>query len=171
MKTSLDGTAWSTVRRVPIDATNSTVDHFIPGLGVDSTTSGSSAHLALAYYYYPHANCTSATCELDVGVVSSTNAGISWSAPRQLGGPMSLSWLAKTNQGAMVGDYISTSFSNGKAFPVFALANAPSNGVLDEATYTVAGGLTVSGGNADSYTDRALTPPVEQSATPSVTRN
>jgi hypothetical protein len=51
------------------------------------------------------------------------------------------------------------------------VANAPSNGVLDEATYTVAGGLTVSGGNADSHTDRALTPPVEQSATPSVTRN
>jgi hypothetical protein len=171
MKTSLDGTTWSTVRRVPIDATQSTVDHFIPGLGVDSATSGSSAHLALAYYYYPNANCTSATCELDVGVISSTNAGISWSAPQQLGGPMSLSWLAKTNQGAMVGDYISTSISNGKALPVFALANAPSNGTLDEAAYTVAGGLTVSGGNADSHTDRALTPPVDQPATTSVRRD
>ena len=84
---------------------------------------------------------------------------------------MSLSWLAKTNQGAMVGDYISTSISNGKALPVFALANAPSNGTLDEAAYTVAGGLTVSGGNADSHTDRALTPPVDQPATTSVRRD
>jgi hypothetical protein len=171
MKTSLDGTTWSTVTRVPIDATNSTVDHFTPGLGVDNTTSGSSAHLALAYYYYPNANCTRATCQLDVGIVSSTNGGTSWSASQQLGGPMSLSWLANTSQGAMVGDYISTSFSNGKAFPAFALANAPSNGVFDEATYTVAGGVTVSGGNATSRTDHALTPHVEQSATPFLTRH
>jgi hypothetical protein len=168
MKTSLNGTTWSTVTRIPIDAATSTVDHFTPGLGVDSTTSGSSAHLALAYYYYPNANCTSTSCQLDVGFVTSTNGGTSWSGAQQLGGPMSLSWLAKTNQGAMVGDYISTSFSSGKALPAFALANAPSNGVLDEATYTVAG-QAVSGGNATSHADRALTPPVARSATPFLT--
>ncbi len=171
MKTSVDGITWSTVTRVPIDATTSTVDHFIPGIGVDITTSGSAAHLALAYYYYPNANCTSASCQLDVGFVSSTNGGTSWSAGQQLGGPMSLSWLANTSQGPMVGDYISTSFSNGKAFPAFALANAPSNGVLDEATYTVAGGLAVSGGSATSHADHALTPHVAQSAMPFVTRS
>jgi hypothetical protein len=170
MKTSLDGITWSTVMRVPIDPTNSTVDHFIPGLGVDRTTSGSSAHLALTYYYYPNASCTSATCQLDVGFVSSTNGGASWSATQQLGGPMSLSWLANTNQGPMVGDYISTSFSSGTAFPAFALANAPSNGVLDEATYTVAGGLGVSGGGATSHADHAFTPHLERSATPIVSR-
>jgi hypothetical protein len=171
MKTSLNGTTWSTVTRVPIDATNSTVDHFIPGLGVDRTTSGSAAHLALAYYYYPNASCTSATCQLDVGFVSSSNGGTSWSTAQQLGGPMSLGWLAKTNQGAMVGDYISTSFSSGNAFPVFALADAPSNGVLDEATYTIAGGLAVSGGNSTSRADHALTPRVARSATPFITRS
>src|SRR6266487_639193 len=38
--TSTDGVSWSPVSRVPIDATTSSVDHFIPGLGVDPTTSG-----------------------------------------------------------------------------------------------------------------------------------
>src|SRR2546423_4460622 len=47
--TSTNGTTWTAVQRVPIDATNSTVDHFIPGLAVDVATSGASAHIALSY--------------------------------------------------------------------------------------------------------------------------
>ena len=157
LSTSLNGTTWSPVTRVPIDPTTSTVDHFIPGLGVDKATSGSSAHLALTYYYYPNASCTSSSCQLDVGFISSTNGGASWSAAQQLAGPMSLSWLASTNQGAMVGDYISTSISGGKAFPVFALANPPSNGTFDEAMYTFEGGLAVSGGATSATGGRAVT--------------
>jgi len=62
---------------------------------------------------------------------------------------LSSTWLAKTSQGFMVGDYISTSFSGGPAFAAFAVANSPSGGVFDEATYTVRGGLSVTGhGNA-----------------------
>src|SRR6185437_14054453 len=45
MSTSLNGISWSPVTRVPIDPPSSAVDHFIPGLGVDQATSGSSAHL------------------------------------------------------------------------------------------------------------------------------
>jgi hypothetical protein len=127
---------WSGVSRIPIDAVASTVDHFIPGLAVDPASSGASARLALAYYYYPQAGCTAATCQLDVGFVSSADGGASWGAPSQLAGPMSLSWLAATDQGVMVGDYISTSFSAGVAHPVFALANPPSGSTLDEAIYT-----------------------------------
>ena len=38
---------------------------------------------------------------------------------------MSLTWIANTNQGRMVGDYISTSFTgDGKAHPVFAIGQA-----------------------------------------------
>ena len=51
--TSTDGNTWSAVTRVPIDPTTSGIDHFIPGIAVDRATSGSSAHLALTYYYYP----------------------------------------------------------------------------------------------------------------------
>src|SRR5207244_413723 len=71
MSTSTDGATWSSVVRIPIDAVNSGIDHFIPGLGVDVATSGTSGHLGLTYYYYPAAACTVSTCGLDVGFVSS----------------------------------------------------------------------------------------------------
>ena len=73
--------------------------------------SGAGAHLALTYYFYPNAACTPATCQLDVGFVSSPDGGAHWSAPTQLAGPMSLADIAATSQGPMVGDYISTSFN------------------------------------------------------------
>src|SRR5207249_7419690 len=57
MATSNNGLVWSGVRRIPIDPVGSTVDHFLPGIAVDPTTSGSSAHIGLAYYYYPVASC------------------------------------------------------------------------------------------------------------------
>jgi hypothetical protein len=105
-----DGQSWTAPVRIPIDAVGSGVDHFLPGLAVDGTTSGSSAHLALTYYFYPNTNCTTSTCQLDVGFVSSTNGGSTWSSPVQLAGPMALTSLPDTSQGFMVGDYISTSF-------------------------------------------------------------
>ena len=158
LSTSADGQHWSPLTRIPVDPRGSGVDHFIPGLAVDRSTSGSTAHLALAYYYYPNANCTSATCQLDVGFTTSTDGGATWSAPTQLAGPMSLGWLPNTTQGTMVGDYISTSFSGGQAFPEFAVANAPTGGVFDEATYTISGGLSASAGSvAASDTTNAAT--------------
>jgi hypothetical protein len=48
---SSDGVSWSAPARVPIDATTSSVDHFIPGLAVDPTTSGAGTHLALTFYF------------------------------------------------------------------------------------------------------------------------
>ncbi|HEV8603352.1 MAG TPA: sialidase family protein [Gaiellaceae bacterium] len=132
VSTSTDGLTWSAVTRIPIDATTSTVDHFIPGIAADTSTSGSSAHLALGYYYYPVSSCSSSTCQLTVGVVSSLDGGATWSAPQQLSGPMSLAWIASTSQGRMVGDYMSTSFAGGRAHPVFAIAKALDGGVFQE---------------------------------------
>ncbi len=144
--TSSDGTHWSAVQRVPADPVGSGVDHFIPGLAVDKSTSGSSAHVAVTYYYFTNASCIS-NCQLDVGYISSTNGGTSWSASKQLAGPMMLTWLANTNQGRMVGDYISTSIaSNGNAYPVFAVAKKNRGTKFNEAMYTVNGGLPVTGG-------------------------
>ena len=145
--TSSNGTSWSSVQRVPADAVGSGVDHFIPGIAVDKSTSGSSAHVAVAYYYFSNTNCNDSTCQLYVGYISSTNGGSTWSASQQLAGPMKVTWLANTNQGYMVGDYISTSISSsGKAFPAFAVAKAPVGTKLNEAIYTAKGGLTVSAG-------------------------
>jgi photosystem II stability/assembly factor-like uncharacterized protein len=149
--TSSNGTSWSAVQRVPADPIGSNVDHFIPGIAVDKATSGSSAHIAVTYYYFTQANCTS-NCNLDVGYISSTNGGSTWSASQQLAGPMQLTWLANTNQGYMVGDYISTSITkNGNATGVFAVAHAPKGSTLNEAMFTVAGGMPVTGGSNSSH--------------------
>ena len=135
--TSTNGTTWSAVTRVPIDPTTSGVDHFIPGFAVDRATSGSTTHLALGYYYYPVSSCNVSTCQLTQGFVSSLDAGATWTTPTRVAGPMSLSWIANTNQGPMVGDYMSTSFTaDGKAHPVFALAKAPTGSVFSERAAT-----------------------------------
>jgi hypothetical protein len=141
MSTSTNGTTWSSVTRIPIDPVTSTVDHFIPGIAVDPATSGSTAHLGITFYFYPKASCTSATCQLGVGFVSSQDGGQTWSKVQRIAGPMKLSWIANTTQGRMVGDYISTSYVNGKAFAAFANAVAPTGGVFNESMFVPSGGL------------------------------
>jgi len=155
IKSSTDGVTWSRVRRIPIDPVGSGVDHFLPGLAVDHATSGSSAHLGLVYYYYPQTNCTASTCRLDVGYVSSTNGGATWSAPTQLAGPMALTWLPLTTAGYMVGDYMSAAVVNGAVYPVFSVAQARSGSVFNQALFT-AGGLAVSGGTLSADSDQPV---------------
>ncbi|HEY3610018.1 MAG TPA: sialidase family protein, partial [Pseudonocardiaceae bacterium] len=147
LSTSRDGATWSAVGRIPIDPLGSNVDHFIPGLAVDRNSAGPRTTLALTYYFYPAADCTAATCQLEVGFTSSRDGGRHWAAAHPLAGPMSLSRLANTTQGVMVGDYISTSmvFGGERAVPAFALGLTPSDGsAFDEpmatATEDVDGG-------------------------------
>ena len=157
MSTSTDGTTWSAAQRIPADAVGSGVDHFIPGLAVDPSTSGSTAHLGLTFYYYPNAACTSTTCQLEVGFVSSTNGGTSWSTKTTLtSSPVNLAWLANTTSGYMVGDYISTSFAHGNALPVFVIAAAPNGTQLNEALFTITGGLAVTGGTQTASGDSVV---------------
>lgn len=134
--TSSDGVTWSAVTRIPIDDTSSTADHFIPGIGIDPATSGSSAHIGLHYYYYSQSNCTASTCQLFVGYISSGNGGSTWNAPTALTGAMLLGWLPTSQNGLMVGDYIATAFTNGVPHGVFAVAQASSGTTYNEATYT-----------------------------------
>jgi hypothetical protein len=108
--TSTDGMNWSVVTRVPIDSTSSGVDHFLPGLAVDHSTSDGTTRLGLTYYFYPETSCTTATCQLDIGFIGSSDGGSTWTASTQLVGPSALDELPDTSQGFMVGDYISTSF-------------------------------------------------------------
>ena len=153
------GTSWSAVSRVPIDGTNSGVDHFIPGLAVNKATSGATAQLGLTYYFYP-----AGTTQLAVGFLSSNNGGGTWSAPQTVISGMPTGWVATTSQGRMVGDYISTSFdANGQAHGVFSTASRPTSGtncsdVLDncaEPTDTFVSGLAL-GGNVSSANDGIL---------------
>jgi len=121
MSTSKNGTTWSATVRIPIDGVVSTVDHFIPGIAVDTSTSGATAHLGLTYYYYPTAACSFTTCKLDAAFVSSTDGGGTWSSPTKILGALKLAWLPSA-RGQFVGDYISTSIVEGQAIPVIANA-------------------------------------------------
>ena len=108
---SADGISWSAPTRLPLGGG---ADFVIPGLAADPASAG---RLALAYY------ALRGTGLLDVGFVSSADGGRRWSAPRRLNAQsMRLSWIARAG-GAMVGDYISTSFASRTAVPVFALAS------------------------------------------------
>lgn len=130
ISTSADGLSWSGVRRVPAHAVGSGVDHFIPGIGVDRATSGSSARIAITYFYLPTGStCDASTCRLHVGFISSANGGRTWSRNVHLAGPAYMSWLPPTYLGRMVADYISTSFVAGKAAAVYPVASAPSGGL------------------------------------------
>ena len=155
--TSADGVNWSAVNRVPIDATSSAVDHFIPGIGIDPATSGASAHVAIHYYYYSQSACAVSTCQLFVGFIASANAGSTWNQPVALAGPMQLGWLPNSQNGLMVGDYIATAFTNGVPHGVFAVAAANSGATFNEATYTAQGlTVTAAGQQLSSARDRPL---------------
>jgi hypothetical protein len=155
LSTSANGTTWSKVKRIPIDPVTSGVDHFIPGIGVDGASSGKAARLAVYYYFLPKAKCTVATCRLEVGYISSINGGRTWSKPTTVAGPMKVTQLANTDQGRMVGDYISCSVAGRRAFALFAVGKPAAAGrAFNEAMYT-AGGLQIKGGSA-----RAVTGPI-----------
>jgi hypothetical protein len=163
-------------KRIPTAAVGSGFDFFTMGLAVDKSTSGSSAHLGLAYYYYPDSTCTN-NCQLDVGFISSTNGGASWSTTEQLAGPMTLTWLPLTTQGFMVADYISTSIVPGDndATPVFEVAFAPTpppncsspSGApgqgCNQATYTTSEDLLKMIGGTNVSNDVAPSSPIKKS--------
>jgi hypothetical protein len=166
---STNGKSWSHPKRIPIDDKKSAVDTLLPGLAVDPSTSGKTAHLGVVYYYFPDSNCLS--CQLDVGFVSSTDAGKHWSAPVQLAGPMQMTWLPDTSQGRMVGDYMAASFVNGQPMPVFVKANAPTAGtdcsdpgaVCDVSLYAASPGLAPRGATRPAVAE----PSVSTGAPPS----
>jgi hypothetical protein len=156
--TSTDGTHWSSVVRVPIDPVTSTVDHFIQGLGIDPTTSGTTAHLGLTYYYYPVSNCSPSTCQLVAGFIQSFNAGSTWTYPLQLGNPMQLNWLPNTFSGRMVADYVATAYSAGQAYPIWAQAYVPTGSLFHQAIFTTVLGQPSRGpgGELSSLNDKPL---------------
>jgi hypothetical protein len=161
LSTSTSGTTWTAPARVPIGATTSSFDHFIPGLGVDRSTSGTTAKLGLTYYAYANTACGSA-CALQVGYIQSNNGGASWGSPVQVVGPFLVSLVPNTSQGRMVGDYISTSWLGGKAFGPTPVGRPPSGGLAFSVPLEVTpGGLNAGGRGFSSATDS----PVANAAT------
>jgi hypothetical protein len=149
---SSDGVNWSDTARIPIDATDSNVDHFIPGLAVDP--SPNSTNLALTYYFYPDAGCTPDTCELQAGTISSPDGGAHWGGKDTVGDSMHLNEIADTSQGPMVGDYISTSFvDTGLYTTVVAVGKTPGP-TFDEGMYAPTTPISVATSNLTPSTTK-----------------
>jgi hypothetical protein len=146
--TSRDGVAWSAPARIPTGDPTASVDYFVPGLGVDPTSTGIGTRLAVTYHSFRQPEGCLDTCRwgIDIGVIASVDGGVTWSRPQRLNAEsMPLHWLADTGLGRMTGDYISTSYVGGRPVPVFSLAAEPVFGEFRQAIF--------------AGTSLALTPP------------
>ena len=98
-----------------------TVDHLIPGLAANPSTSG---RLAIAYHEIPD-NCVNvAGCRgIDIFQQTSSNGGATWSKPQRITAEsMNLAWLPRTSLGLMLGDYVSTSYVGARPVSVVVIA-------------------------------------------------
>jgi RTX calcium-binding nonapeptide repeat (4 copies) len=123
-----DGVTWSDPVRIPTTAAASGVDSLICGLGADPSAQG---RLALVYYTRP------SNLLLGVATIASSDGGATWTKPQRLSvTPMDLSWLAGTDTGSMVGDYVALSYVRGRPIPVFSLASEPAaDGTLRQSIF------------------------------------
>jgi hypothetical protein len=124
---------WTRPRRVPLGPLRSRTDFVLPDLAADPAARN---RLALTYYAMSSADCTEASCFLDVYLVTSRTAGVRWTRPRRLNPRrMRLTWLAQTSSGRMVGDYTGTVFAGRRVVSVHVQARPPQGDRFNEATY------------------------------------
>lgn len=110
---SRDGLDWSPATRVPTGARGPR--YVLPALAADATGDD----LALTFHRLRGR-------QLDVLFSSSPDGGATWARPRRLNAErMSVSWIAETTAGPMVGDYLGTTLAGGVAVPVYALGARP----------------------------------------------
>lgn len=118
---SADGATWTTPAPVS-PATAVGAGQFVPGLALDPATTGAAKRLAVAYY-----SMTSGAPlgRIDAWLVTSADAGATWTAPQRLDAqPIELRWLPFAG-GLFLGDYISVSYLAGRPMPVYSLAVQP----------------------------------------------
>ncbi len=138
-----NGVNWAAPVRVTAGDVLSDVDHFLPGLAVDPTSSGATARVALVLHTLPEPEgCALGDCPgVDVRLIRSSDAGRTWGRPQTLSVErMPIGWLANTGLGRMLGDYVSTSWVGGRPVPVFSLAGAPVGGRYRQAIFATVRG-------------------------------
>ncbi|HET8846859.1 MAG TPA: sialidase family protein [Ktedonobacteraceae bacterium] len=163
--TTTDGLTWTPLQRIPLDTIGSNVEHLTAGISVDSSTSGQTAHLAVAYYYWANAGCTAETCQVYVGMATSVNGGTTWSQHQTVGGPTVPVWWAHTDAGYMTGDYISSSIASNRAVTAVPVAQAPNNGQFLQ--FMIGASIPVTGGSlpSDGLSPTTLSPQITSTGT------
>jgi hypothetical protein len=118
LTTSVDGSTWTPLTRVP----GSGFDSFVPGIAADPSVPG---RLAVVTYVRKSISCSADACSYGVAVTSSRTGGATWTKPQRLDtvSPR-YTWIANAG-GQFVGDYVGAAFAGGRFVPVFALASAP----------------------------------------------
>jgi hypothetical protein len=128
LSSSADGTTWSVPTRLP----RTSLDSFVPGIAAHPTIAG---RLAVVTYLRQQP-CTTVTCRFGVALMRSTNGGATWTTPQRLDAElMEPSWLADSNLGAFLGDYVGISYTATSIVPTFPFATRPSGGRLNEAMF------------------------------------
>lgn len=129
LSSSADGVTWNAPSRIPTAG----FDAFVPGLAADPATPG---RLALVTYVRTSAHCSLDTCAYGVSYSSSLDGGATWTTPQRLDAlPPRYEWIAATDGGQFVGDYVGAAFAAGRFVPVFALAEPPTRGTKHEAMF------------------------------------
>jgi hypothetical protein len=109
--TSSDGASWGQPARAAVAPAGTTA--IVPGLGA-----GAAGRFAVTYYL-------SGAALIGVRMTETSDGGTTWSPPRRLDAVAAQDfWLAQTEGGRFVGDYIATAFVAGRPMPVFSLAVA-----------------------------------------------
>jgi hypothetical protein len=122
---STDGVAWSRRRRLPTRATGNA---FMPAVATDPRTG------RIGVLYFAATGCQR-RCRLDAWLLESPD-GRRWTRPVRLSArSLELPWIARSQQGAMLGDYVSISYVGGRPMAVFTAAEAPIEGRLRQATF------------------------------------
>lgn len=128
LATSTDGSVWAPRTRLP----RTGFDSFVPGIAAHPTIAGRVAVVT----YLRTATCAPGSCRFGVAFTRSTNSGATWTAPRRLDAePMRPEWLADSNLGAFLGDYLGIAYTATSAVPTFPLATRPAGRLLNEAMF------------------------------------
>jgi hypothetical protein len=128
-RSSPDGARWDPAARMAVAPQTPDTYYALPGLAADPARP---ERLALTYYRLTAAGA------IDAFRSTSLDAGRTWARSTRLT-PESIqrSWLPITQYGPMIGDYISTSFVNGRPMAVIIVAGPPRGNRLDESAFAV----------------------------------
>jgi hypothetical protein len=135
VSSSADGIHWSRVRRVPTGIGLDGAAHFVVGLAVDPSTSGTPTRLGLVFHALSPPGCTTA-CAVVPYFSGSTTDGHGWTPAEALAPARDPSAFPQADDERFLGDYTSASFvAGGISVVFFASAAQPYDGQFHQGIF------------------------------------